>query len=87
MGGHGAPPPVEANCQAVLNVNGKEVVVVVPEIEDTLEWVLESPPPLHAFLEPPIFVETDACDSSDKVTFVRENIIGDGVTPVYHKMH
>jgi hypothetical protein len=23
----------------------------------TLEWVLTSPPPLHAFLEPPIMVE------------------------------
>jgi len=36
-----------------------EPTVVVPLITDTLEWTLSSPPPLHQFEEPPIFVETD----------------------------
>ena len=31
--------------------------VVVPETVDTLEWVLDSPPPLHQFEESPIVVE------------------------------
>jgi len=77
MGGHGSPP-VEAHQQAVLKVNGKEVIVATPEIEDSLEWVLESPPPLHQFEEPPIFIETDGCMSSDKVEFVKENVVGEG---------
>lgn len=34
----------------------KEVEVVVPHMEGTLEWVLPSPPPLHCFDEPPLFV-------------------------------
>lgn len=28
--------------------------VVVPELVDTLEWVLESPPNVHQFDEPPV---------------------------------
>ena len=31
--------------------------VVVPELGETLEWVLDSPPPLHQFEESPIIVE------------------------------
>ena len=31
--------------------------VVVPELAETLEWVLDSPPPIHQFDEPPIVVE------------------------------
>jgi len=31
--------------------------VVVPDTVDTLEWVLDSPPTLHQFEEPPIVVE------------------------------
>ena len=31
--------------------------VVTPETVDTLEWVLDSPPTLHQFEEPPIVVE------------------------------
>ena len=31
--------------------------VVTPECVDTLEWVLDSPPPLHQFEESPIIVE------------------------------
>ena len=36
-----------------LNEDG----VVVPELVETLEWVLDSPPPLHQFEESPIIVE------------------------------
>ncbi|TMW69185.1 hypothetical protein Poli38472_001341 [Pythium oligandrum] len=32
--------------------------VVVPELHQTLEWILTSPPPLHQFEEAPIVVET-----------------------------
>jgi hypothetical protein len=31
--------------------------IVVPEFVDTLEWILDSPPTLHQFDEPPIIVE------------------------------
>ena len=31
--------------------------MVTPETVDTLEWVLDSPPTLHQFEEPPIVVE------------------------------
>eukprot|EP00349_Pseudokeronopsis_sp_Brazil_P006731 CAMPEP_0202959708 /NCGR_PEP_ID=MMETSP1396-20130829/3881_1 /ASSEMBLY_ACC=CAM_ASM_000872 /TAXON_ID= /ORGANISM="Pseudokeronopsis sp., Strain Brazil" /LENGTH=52 /DNA_ID=CAMNT_0049678409 /DNA_START=127 /DNA_END=285 /DNA_ORIENTATION=+ len=33
--------------------------VVVPELHDTLEWVLSSPPNVHQFEEPPIIVEIE----------------------------
>jgi len=35
----------------------REDGVVVPELVETLEWVLDSPPPLHQFEESPIIVE------------------------------
>jgi hypothetical protein len=28
--------------------------VVIPDLFDTLEWVLSSPPPVHQFDEPPV---------------------------------
>ena len=31
--------------------------IVIPQLVETLEWVLDSPPPLHQFEEPPIIVE------------------------------
>jgi heme/copper-type cytochrome/quinol oxidase subunit 1 len=33
--------------------------VVIPELHDTLEWVLSSPPNVHQFEEPPIVVEIE----------------------------
>ncbi len=38
-------------------VETREDGVVVPELVETLEWVLDSPPPLHQFEESPIIVE------------------------------
>ena len=38
-------------------VEVREDGVVVPELVETLEWVLDSPPPLHQFEESPIIVE------------------------------
>ena len=37
--------------------SGDWVEVRVPVQEATLEWVLSSPPPLHAFDEPPLYHE------------------------------
>ena len=38
-------------------VEVREDGVVLPELVETLEWVLDSPPPLHQFEESPIIVE------------------------------
>eukprot|EP00341_Mesodinium_pulex_P015751 CAMPEP_0116898858 /NCGR_PEP_ID=MMETSP0467-20121206/7524_1 /TAXON_ID=283647 /ORGANISM="Mesodinium pulex, Strain SPMC105" /LENGTH=124 /DNA_ID=CAMNT_0004571293 /DNA_START=34 /DNA_END=408 /DNA_ORIENTATION=+ len=35
------------------------VLAKVPKVEDTLEWLLTSPCPLHQFDEPPIIVEIE----------------------------
>ncbi len=35
----------------------KDGALIVDNTSFTLEWVLSSPPPLHAFEEPPIIVE------------------------------
>lgn len=32
---------------------------VIPELVDTLEWVLDSPPNVHQFEEPPIIIEIE----------------------------
>ena len=37
--------------------------IVVPDVVDTLEWTLTSPPPLHQFEEPPIIVEIAHLDA------------------------
>jgi hypothetical protein len=33
--------------------------VVIPELVDTLEWVIESPPNVHQFDEPPLVIEVE----------------------------
>mmetsp|Transcript_10528 Transcript_10528/g.17162 ORF Transcript_10528/g.17162 Transcript_10528/m.17162 type:complete len:86 (-) Transcript_10528:186-443(-) len=33
--------------------------VTIPDLVDTLEWVLDSPPNVHQFDEPPIIVEIE----------------------------
>lgn len=37
----------------------EEEGVVLAQVEDSLEWTLSSPPPIHQFDEPPIIVEID----------------------------
>ena len=37
--------------------------VVVPTLVDSLEWVLDSPPNVHQFDEPPIIVEIEHLDN------------------------
>lgn len=32
--------------------------VVIPEVHQTLEWCLSTPPPVHQFEEPPLVIET-----------------------------
>uniref|UniRef100_A0A7S1BKV5 Uncharacterized protein n=1 Tax=Corethron hystrix TaxID=216773 RepID=A0A7S1BKV5_9STRA len=44
---------------AVVQNDAGEIVYVVPDIDDSLEWCLTSPPPLHQFDESPVIVETD----------------------------
>ena len=37
--------------------------IVKPDLVETLEWTLTSPPPLHQFDEPPIIVEIAHLDA------------------------
>merc|ERR1712151_454345 len=48
--------------KAVREMASKEPAVIVPLTTDSLEWTLSSPPPLHQFEEPPLFVETAHLD-------------------------
>mmetsp|Transcript_285 Transcript_285/g.373 ORF Transcript_285/g.373 Transcript_285/m.373 type:complete len:87 (+) Transcript_285:57-317(+) len=43
----------------------KDGAIVVDNVSFTLEWVLSSPPPLHAFEEPPIMVEWPEGEAGD----------------------
>jgi len=50
-----APRFLSAGSDAPVATTDAEVVV--PELVETLEWVVDSPPPIHQFEEPPIIVE------------------------------
>ncbi|KAF1781065.1 hypothetical protein GQ600_21515 [Phytophthora cactorum] len=43
---------------ARFSTDGKDVQVVIPEVHQTLEWCLSSPPPVHQFDEAPLVIET-----------------------------
>lgn len=47
-----AAPAAHAHAAPAAHGHGSDVVV--PEIVDTLEWVLDSPPTIHQFDEPPV---------------------------------
>ena len=58
------PEELTAPLTAEEEASGDWVEVRVPVQEATLEWVLSSPPPLHAFDEPPLYhecTEDSAC--------------------------
>ncbi|CAI5716438.1 unnamed protein product [Peronospora destructor] len=40
------------------NTPTEDPQVVIPEVHQTLEWCLSSPPPLHQFDEAPLVIET-----------------------------
>jgi len=50
--------PLTASFSASSTSKKVDDDVVIPEISDTLEWTLSSPPPIHQFDESPIIVET-----------------------------
>ncbi len=49
--------PVQRVVPRLFGSTTSTAEVVTPELVDTLEWVLDSPPTLHQFEEPPIVVE------------------------------
>ncbi len=50
-------PQLSEPLTAEEEASGEWVEMRIPVQESTLEWVLSSPPPLHAFAEPPLFHE------------------------------
>ncbi|ETP40404.1 hypothetical protein F442_12240 [Phytophthora nicotianae P10297] len=42
----------------INNTPTEDPQVVIPELHQTLEWCLSSPPPVHQFDEAPIVIET-----------------------------
>ncbi|DBA01763.1 TPA: hypothetical protein N0F65_010173 [Lagenidium giganteum] len=50
--------PAAARFSSAAAPQNNDDEVVVPELHQTLEWILESPPPLHQFEEAPIVIET-----------------------------
>lgn len=48
-----------------------EEEIIVPQLVETLEWTLSSPPPVHQFIEPPMVVEIagiEPASSRDETT-------------------
>ena len=52
-------PAASPAVRAFATAPGAAGDVVVPELVDTLEWVIESPPNVHQFDEPPLIVEIE----------------------------
>eukprot|EP00617_Octactis_speculum_P024749 CAMPEP_0185767280 /NCGR_PEP_ID=MMETSP1174-20130828/41862_1 /TAXON_ID=35687 /ORGANISM="Dictyocha speculum, Strain CCMP1381" /LENGTH=64 /DNA_ID=CAMNT_0028451367 /DNA_START=90 /DNA_END=284 /DNA_ORIENTATION=+ len=51
-------PSIQAVSRPFSDVAEAGMVNIEPiDLVDTLEWVLDSPPPIHQFDEPPIVVE------------------------------
>ncbi|KAJ1437468.1 hypothetical protein B484DRAFT_392746 [Ochromonadaceae sp. CCMP2298] len=48
-----------ARCFSSAPAEVKKTKVIIPDLVDTLEWVLDSPPNVHQFEEPPIIVEIE----------------------------
>jgi hypothetical protein len=43
-----------ARCFSSAPAEVKKTKVIIPDLVDTLEWVLDSPPNVHQFEEPPV---------------------------------
>lgn len=50
--------PVSARFSSTAAPASADDDVVIPEVHQTLEWCLSTPPPVHQFEEPPLVIET-----------------------------
>ena len=74
--------------KSVREMVSKEPAVIVPLTTDSLEWTLSSPPPLHQFEEPPLFVETEHLNLQPRAeveTLLKEQ--GENVSEVFGAEH
>lgn len=53
-----AARPAVARFSSAASPAAHDDEVVIPETFGSLEWTLESPPPLHQFEEAPLVIET-----------------------------